>query len=209
MGNPPRIGPGIHPAPISGPTVILIIKNMMDRGMFLARPGGLLDRRGSVGGQMKAGAAAARHLFMLSDMRHPMAQIRDIMGRNVITIPEEETALDAARLLRDRDISFLVTLKEGTPTGILTERDIVRKVAAEGKSSSDVTIQEIRTPTFLSVDPSTPIEVAVQKMINSNIRRLVVLEDGLLVGVVTQTDLTNFLRSKLLINGTITKTDTA
>ncbi len=138
-----------------------------------------------------------------------MAQIRDIMGRNVITIPEEETVLDAARLLRDRDISFLVTLKEGTPTGILTERDIVRKVAAEDKSSSDVTIQEIRTPTFLSVDQSTPIEVAVQKMINSNIRRLVVLEDGLLVGVVTQTDLTNFLRSKLLINGTITKTDTA
>ena len=59
MGNPPRIGPGIHPAPISGPTVIPIIKNMMNRGMFLARPGGLLDRRGSVGGQMKAGAAAA------------------------------------------------------------------------------------------------------------------------------------------------------
>ena len=136
-----------------------------------------------------------------------MAQIRDIMGRNVITIPEEETARDAACLLRDKDISFLVTVKDGAPTGILTERDIVRKVAAEDKASSDITIRQIRTPTFLSVGPSTPIEVAVQKMINSNIRRLVVLEDGLLVGVVTQTDLTNFLRSKILINGTVTKTD--
>ena len=136
-----------------------------------------------------------------------MAQIRDIMGRNVITMPEEETALDAACLLRDKDISFLVTVKDGIPTGILTERDIVRKVAAENKASSDITIRQIRTPTFLSVDPSTPIEVAVQKMINSNIRRLVVLEEGLLVGVVTQTDLTNFLRSKILINGTVTKTD--
>ena len=136
-----------------------------------------------------------------------MAQIRDIMGRNVITISEADTALDAACLLRDKDISFLVTVKDGTPTGILTERDIVRKVAAEDKASSDITIRQIRTPTFLSVGSSTPIEVAVQKMINSNIRRLVVLEEGLLVGVVTQTDLTNFLRSKLLINGTVTKTD--
>lgn len=144
---------------------------------------------------------------MLNGVRQLVAQIRDIMGRNVITIPEEKSALDAARLLRDKDISFVVTVNEGMPTGIVTERDIVRKVAAEDMVSSDVLIREIRTPTFLSVEPSTPIEVAVQKMINSNIRRLVVLEDGLLVGVVTQTDLANFLRSKLLINGTITKTD--
>ena len=144
---------------------------------------------------------------MFNGVRQLVVQIRDIMSRNVITIPEEESALNAACLLRDKDISFVVTLNEGMPTGIVTERDIVRKVAAEDRVSSDIVIREIRTPTFLSVDPSTPIEVAVQKMINSNIRRLVVLEDGLLVGVVTQTDLASVLRSKLLINGTMTKTD--
>jgi predicted transcriptional regulator len=53
------------------------------------------------------------------------------------------------------------------------------------------------------VEPNTSIESAVQKMLNNNIRRLVVLENDDLVGVITQTDLTEFLRSKILINATM------
>ena len=136
-----------------------------------------------------------------------MGHIRDIMGRNIITISEDVTALEAACLLRERDISFLVITSGDKPTGIITERDLVRKVAAENKMPSSVPVSEIYTQSFLWVDPSTTIEVAVQKMINSNIRRLVVLENGSLVGVVTQTDLANYLRSRLLIQGTITKTE--
>ena len=56
---------------------------------------------------------------------------------------------------------------------------------------------------FKWVEPNASIESAVQKMLNNNIRRLVVLEDENLVGVITQTDLTEFLRSKILINSTI------
>ena len=56
---------------------------------------------------------------------------------------------------------------------------------------------------FKWVEPNSSIESAVQKMLNNNIRRLVVLEDENLVGVITQTDLTEFLRSKILINSTI------
>ena len=56
---------------------------------------------------------------------------------------------------------------------------------------------------FRSVDPTTEIEEAVQKMLNHNIRRLLVLENEKLVGVITQTDLASFLRSKLLIEGTV------
>lgn len=136
-----------------------------------------------------------------------MAHVRDIMSRGVITIPLGKTALEAARVLRDRDISFLVTLDGERPAGVLTERDIVRKIAAEDSTSSEVTVDQIHAETFLSADPSTPITVAVQKMLNANVRRLVILEDGRLVGVVTQTDLASFLRSRLLINGTVTRTD--
>ena len=56
---------------------------------------------------------------------------------------------------------------------------------------------------FKWVEPNSSIESAVQKILNNNIRRLVVLEDENLVGVITQTDLTEFLRSKILINSTI------
>lgn len=136
-----------------------------------------------------------------------MAHVRDIMSRGVVTILLGKPALEAARMLRDKDISFLVTMDGERPAGVLTERDIVRKIAAEDGMSSRVTVDQIHTETFLSVDPSTRIEVAVQKMLNSNVRRLVVLEGGRLVGVITQTDLASFLRSRLLINGTITRTE--
>jgi len=54
---------------------------------------------------------------------------------------------------------------------------------------------------FRWVEPMTEIEDAIQKMLNNNIRRLIVLENEKLVGIVTQTDLTSYLRSKLLIDG--------
>ena len=56
---------------------------------------------------------------------------------------------------------------------------------------------------FRSVDPNTTIEDAVQKMLNNNIRRLLILEDEKLVGVITQTDLARNLRDQLLVDGTI------
>ena len=63
------------------------------------------------------------------------------------------------------------------------------------------------SPKFRSVGPSTEIDDAVQKMLNFNIRRLLVLEEDSLVGVITQTDLTGFLRSKILINDTVKNID--
>ena len=56
---------------------------------------------------------------------------------------------------------------------------------------------------FRWVKPETELEDAIQKMLNSNIRRLVILDDSKLVGVITQTDLTGFLRDKLLVDKTI------
>lgn len=134
-----------------------------------------------------------------------MGQVRDIMEKNVITITHDNTVLDAAKILKEKQISFLVIMKDNVPIGLITERDIVRKIAAEDKLASSVPLEDIMSKKFRWVEPSTDIDAAVQKMINSNIRRLVVLENEKLVGVVTQTDLASFLRSKLLINGTVEK----
>ena len=132
-----------------------------------------------------------------------MGQVRDIMQKNVITIQENKSALDAAKLISEKDISFLVIVKDDKPIGVITERDFVRKIFAQDKQVSLVPLSEIMSYKFRWVEPSTEIEDAVQKMLNHNIRRLIVLEDEKLVGVITQTDLTDFLRSKLLIEGTI------
>ena len=132
-----------------------------------------------------------------------MGQIRDIMEKNVITIEKDKTAQDAAKINNEKDISFLVVMDEGLPVGVLSESDFVRKIAAEDKKSSDVPISDIMSYKFRSVGPTTTIENAVQKMLNNNIRRLLILEDDKLVGVITQTDLASYLRDQLLVDGTI------
>ena len=132
-----------------------------------------------------------------------MTQVRDIMEKNVITIDYTKNALDASVILKEKEISFLVILKDGKPEGIISERDIVRKIAAEDVKSSQIQLEKIMSKNFKWVEPETEIEHAVQKMLNSNIRRLIVLEDKKLVGVITQTNLAEVLRSKLLINATV------
>ena len=132
-----------------------------------------------------------------------MGQIRDIMEKNVITIEKNKTAQDAAKIIAEKDISFLVVMNDDLPEGVLSESDFVRKIAAEDRKSSDVPISEIMSYKFRSVGPTTTIEDAVQKMLNNNIRRLLILEDDKLVGVITQTDLASHLRDHLLVDGTI------
>jgi len=132
-----------------------------------------------------------------------MTQVRDIMQKNVITIDYDKTALEAAEMLKEKEISFLVIIKDSRPSGIVSERDIVRKIAAEDLTASSIKLEEIMSKKYKWVEPNTKIEFAVQKMINNNIRRLLVLENENLVGVITQTDLAEVLRSKLLINGTL------
>lgn len=132
-----------------------------------------------------------------------MGQVRDIMNKHVITISKEKTCLEAATLLQEKDISFLVVTEGQNPVGILSEADFVRKIVVKNRLASDVPISDIMSPKFRWVEPTTLIEDAVQKMLNNNIRRLLVLENEKLVGVITQTDLASHLRSKLLIDGTI------
>jgi CBS domain-containing protein len=94
-------------------------------------------------------------------------------------------------------------VKDDNPIGVVSERDFVRKIVAENKQASDIPLSKIMSYKFRWVEPTTEIEDAVQKMLNHNIRRLVVLENEKLVGVITQTDLASYLRSKLLIEGTV------
>jgi CBS domain-containing protein len=132
-----------------------------------------------------------------------MGQIRDIMEKNVVTIEDDKTALDAANLISEKDVSFLVIMKNNIPVGVLSESDFVKRLAADDKKASEVIVSEIMSSNFRWVEPETEIEDAIQKMLNNNIRRLVILDNNKLVGVITQTDLTGFLRDKLLVDKTI------
>ena len=97
-----------------------------------------------------------------------MGQIRDIMEKNVITIEKDNTAQDAAKIIAEKDISFLVVMNNGLPEGVLSESDFVRKIAVEGRKSGDVPISEIMSYKFRSAGPTTTIEDAVQKMLQES-----------------------------------------
>ena len=137
-----------------------------------------------------------------------MAKVRDIMQKNVITIEKTKKAQDAAIILKDKEISFLVVVNDNKPIGIVSERDIVRKIVADNKDAQTTQLETIMSKNFKWVEPNASIESAVQKMLNNNIRRLVVLENENLAGVITQTDLIEFLRSKILINATVENIET-
>ncbi len=94
-------------------------------------------------------------------------------------------------------------VQDGKPIGLVTERDLARKVSTTDRKSADVQLSEIMSPNFRWVEPMTQIEDAVQKMLNKNVRRLLVLDNNNLVGIITETDLAKYLRSKLLIDGAL------
>jgi len=125
------------------------------------------------------------------------------MEKNVVTIEDNKTALDAALLISEKDVSFLVIMKDSSPVGVLSESDFVKRLAANDKKASTVIISEIMSSKFRWVEPETELEDAIQKMLYNIIRRLLILDDDKLVGVLTQTDLTEFLRNKLLVDQTV------
>ena len=129
--------------------------------------------------------------------------VRDIMTKEIVTIDEGQTALEAARIMSEKGISSLIVVNDGIPKGIITERDFVKKICAKQLQSSEVKIGSIMSRIRTVADPDTPIEIAVQRMANQGIRRLPIMHEGKVVGIITVTDLARYLRTILLLEGAL------
>lgn len=122
------------------------------------------------------------------------------MIRNVITIEQERTTQDAAKLMAEHNIGSVIVVSGGKPIGVVTERDLVRKVCARDIVSSSVPISEVMSAPLIWAEPEMELETAVQRMFNNKIRRLPILENEKLVGIVTVTDLAKHLRTQSLVD---------
>ena len=129
--------------------------------------------------------------------------VRDIMTKEIVTIDGEKTALEAAKMMAEKGISSLFVLKGGTTAGIVSERDFIRKICAKELAVSQVKVSDIMSKILTTATPDTPIEVAVQRMVNHKVRRLPILEGDKVVGIITVTDLAKHLRTTLLLEGTL------
>ena len=129
--------------------------------------------------------------------------VRDIMIKDLLTISENETALKAAQLMTEKGVSCLIVLADDQPIGIVTERDFIKKICLKELKLSNVRIGNMMSKIRTSASPDTPIDVAVQRMVNNRIRRLPIIENGKVVGIITVTDLAKHLRTILLLNNTL------
>jgi CBS-domain-containing membrane protein len=132
--------------------------------------------------------------------------VRDIMTKDIVAIDFEKSALEAAKLMTEKGISSLFVVKDGNPVGIVSERDFIKKICAKELQVSQVKIGEIMSKILTTASPETPIEVAVQRMVNHKIRRLPIMEGTSVVGIITVTDLAKHLRTTLLLEGALSDT---
>ncbi|UZE92399.1 MAG: CBS domain-containing protein [Methanosarcinales archaeon] len=115
--------------------------------------------------------------------------VREIMTKGVITAETDMKVSDAGRKMLTRNIGTLIITEKGKPVGVVTERDMVRKIIAKDLRPSSATLKDLMTQPLVTVSPDDSIDKAARKMAELNIRRLPVIEDDKLIGIVTDTDM--------------------
>jgi signal-transduction protein with cAMP-binding, CBS, and nucleotidyltransferase domain len=114
--------------------------------------------------------------------------VRKIM-RTFISIDSKAKVKDAARMMVERGVGSLIANREGLPFGIVTERDLVGKIVAQGADPSKLTVGDVMTAPLTTIDASATLIDAARKMVEKQIKRLVVTEHDKIIGIVSQTDL--------------------
>lgn len=124
----------------------------------------------------------------MSAPTHSMA-VKEIMSSNVVTMPPDASVLSVAKSMTEMDLGSIVVLEGQSPVGIITEADIVRRVVADGKDAQKTCARDIMTSPLVYVHPNTALTEAMRIMAKSNIRRVVVLKNDSLAGIITSRDI--------------------
>jgi CBS domain-containing protein len=118
-----------------------------------------------------------------------MAQaIRNVMTSSPATIESSATVVEAAKLMRDKDVGLLPVTEGGRLVGTITDRDITIRVVAESKDPQSTTVRDVASTDVVTLNPDQDFDEAVRLMSQHQVRRLPVVEDGQLVGIVAQAD---------------------
>jgi len=116
--------------------------------------------------------------------------IRDLMTTNPQTVEPTTPIVEVARVMRDADVGPVPVVEADRLVGLVTDRDIVVRVVADGNDPSRTTAGEIMSTDLVTVDPDQPLDEALRLMATHQVRRLPVTEeDGRPVGIVAQADI--------------------
>lgn len=119
-----------------------------------------------------------------------MAQtVRDVMTANPRVIDASDSVLTAARTMRDEDVGALVMTRNGQPEGVVTDRDIVVRAVADEREPDDTSVAEVATRNLVALQATDTVDHAAALMREHAVRRLPVVQNGQVVGMVSLGDL--------------------
>jgi CBS domain-containing protein len=119
-------------------------------------------------------------------------KVEDVMVKEVITIDENSSVKEAAEVMNKFEIGCLIAVKKGKAMGIITERDLLKRVVADVKDAARAKVKDIMTSPLVVVEPNMELEDAVKLMFQMKIKKLPVVDGKRLVGLVSLTDIARF-----------------
>jgi len=121
--------------------------------------------------------------------------VKDVMTRALISVEASTTIYQISKMMEQGGMGSILVKKDGVPAGIITDRDFAIKIAAH-QISMDTPVEKIASYPLQTVNSDNSILDAANLMSDKKIRKLVVTEDGKVVGIITSTDLVNQLASQ-------------
>lgn len=119
-----------------------------------------------------------------------MAQkLKDIMTQNIATVSPQQSIQEASRLMSQHNVGSIPVVENGRCVGIVTDRDIALRAVSQGQSPSSTTVQSVMTTDVVTGSPEMDVHEAANLMAERQIRRLPVLENGSVTGIVALGDL--------------------
>jgi CBS domain-containing protein len=118
--------------------------------------------------------------------------VSDVMVKDVMTVDEDTSVKEAAGVMDKFEIGCLIAVRKGKATGILTERDLLKRIVAESRDAAKTKVKDIMSSPLVVVQSSMDLEEAIKLMFQVKIKKLPVVDDKRLVGLVTLTDIARF-----------------
>ncbi len=115
-------------------------------------------------------------------------KVGDVMVKRVIVINADVNVKEAAKVMNDNEIGSLIVVEEDKAVGILTERDLLKKIVATAADPEKVKVRDIMSSPLVVVDPDANLEDAIRLMFEVKVKRLPVVKHGQLVGLLSLTD---------------------
>jgi CBS domain-containing protein len=122
--------------------------------------------------------------------------VKDAMTTSPATATPAQSLAEAARLMKQQDVGSVPVVDGSRLVGVLTDRDIVVRAVAEGGDPQTVQVGDVASHNVVTVHPDDDLDDALRLMAQHQIRRLAVVEDGHLVGVVAQADVAHEAKDK-------------